>query len=220
MALHVAVVDPLPMYREGVAAVLSAAGHRVEAPAELLAWVRQVQRGVVLLTLEHERDWDVLGRLRDVAATHAVIALIGEEPAVLGTRAVRAGARSVLTRDVAAGVLRRTVEATAEGQAVLPAVVATALATGAHRTGGDTKPPSPRQLSWLRQLAEGSTVAQLAGRAGYSERAMFRLLQALYQEMGVATRVQAIVRAQEQGWFGAGTGLSEDLGTGPGRVRR
>ncbi|WP_220449105.1 hypothetical protein [Nonomuraea mesophila] len=174
----------------------------------------------MLLTLEYERDWEILGKFRDMAATHAVIALIGEEPAVLGARAVRAGAQSVLPRGVAAGMLRRTVEATSEGQAVLPAVVATALATGAHRADGNAKPPSPRQLSWLRQLTKGSTVAQLARRAGYSERAMFRLLQALYEEMGVATRIQAIVRAQEQRSFGTGTGFSGDLDAGSGRARR
>ncbi|QFY15052.1 DNA-binding response regulator [Nonomuraea phyllanthi] len=210
VTLHVAVVDPLPMYREGVASVLSAAGHRVETPAEVLAWARQVPRGVVLLTLEREQDWELLGRLRDMAATHAVVALIEEDPVVLGARAVRSGAQSVLPRGVAAGMLRRTVEATFDGQAVLPAVVATALATGAHAVGANAKPPDPRQVSWLRQLAEGATVAQLARRTGYSERAMFRLLQGLYQEMGVSTRIQAIVRAQEQGWFGVG----EDRGLG------
>lgn len=208
------------MYRQGVAAVLSTAGHVVESPADVLAWVRQEQRGVVLLTLVREQDWELLGRLHDAGGGHGVIALIAEESIVLGTRAVRAGARSVLPREVTAAVLRRTVEATFDGQAVLPAGVLTALATGAHRADVGPQTLSPQQLSWLRQLAEGMTVAELADRAGYSERAMFRLLQALYREMGVSTRIQAIVRAQERGWLAAVTDLLEDAEQGLQGTRR
>lgn len=198
------------MYRQGVDAILSTAGHLVESPGDVLAWVRQERRGVVLLALLREHDWELLGRLREVSSGHGVIALIAEQSVVLGTRAVRAGARSVLPREVTAAVLRRTVEATFEGQAVLPADVVTALATGAHRAQPSPEMLSPQRLSWLRQLAEGVTVAELAGRAGYSERAMFRLLQTLYREMGVTTRIQAIVRAQEQGWLAKVTDQHEN----------
>ncbi len=34
---YVAIIDPLPMFREGVANVLSAAGHQVETPTDPLA---------------------------------------------------------------------------------------------------------------------------------------------------------------------------------------
>ncbi len=208
------------MYRQGVGAVLSTAGHLVESPADVLAWVRQEHRGVVLLTLVREQDWELLGQLRDAGGGHGVIALIAEQSVVLGTRAVRAGARSVLPREVTAAVLRRTVEATFDGQAVLPADVVTALATGAHRVETSPETLSPQQLSWLRQLAEGVTVADLADRAGYSERAMFRLLQALYREIGVATRIQAIVRAQERGWLAVVTDPHEDAEDGLRGTRR
>ncbi|WP_181958015.1 response regulator transcription factor [Nonomuraea mesophila] len=208
------------MYRQGVAAVLSTAGYVVESPADLLAWVRQERRGVVLLTLVREQDWELLGRLRDTGGAHGVIVLLVEESAVLGTRAVRAGARSVLPREVTATALRRTVEATFDGQAVLPAEVVTALVTGVHQDGTSPGTLSPHQLSWLRQLAGGATVAELAGRAGYSERAMFRLLQALYREMGVTTRIQAIVRAQERGWLAAVPDRTETAEDGLRNVRR
>ena len=44
--------------------------------------------------------------------------------------------------------------------------------------------PSPREIEWLQQLAKGIPVAQLADRAGYSERAMYRLLRGLYTKTG------------------------------------
>jgi DNA-binding NarL/FixJ family response regulator len=86
-----------------------------------------------------------------------------------------------------------------EGQAVLPADVLALLAT----TGPDADTPIafPDRIEWLRQLASGRTVAELAGRAGYSERAMFRLLTAFYRDLGVRSRVEAIMLARDRGWI-------------------
>lgn len=109
-------------------------------------------------------------------APQEVTRVLTEESAGLGARAVRAGARSVLPRGVTAVVLQRTVEATIDGQTVIPAPVAVVLATGAV-AAGDTDPViTADQLVWLRHLADGTTVAELARLIGYSERAMYRLL--------------------------------------------
>jgi DNA-binding NarL/FixJ family response regulator len=197
--MHLAVIDPLPMYQQGVVAVLSAAGYQVDIPSDPQDWAHRGRKGIVLLTLATTADWELLGRLRAVAPEQHIIAMLTDESAGLGARAVRAGARSVLPREVTAVVLRRTVEATIEGQTVLPAGVAVVLATGAV-AAGDTDPViTADQLVWLRHLAEGMTVAELARLIGYSERAMFRLLQGLYRQLGARTRIEAIIRAQEQG---------------------
>jgi DNA-binding NarL/FixJ family response regulator len=195
VVVRVAVVDPLPMFRQGVAAALAASGHTVEMPADVMAWVRRRADTLVLLTVASERDWELLRQL--CADTQPVIALLDKDSAVIGARAVRAGARSVVPRAVTDATLRRTVEATLGGQAVMPPAVASALA--AEPIAEHT--PSADQLDWLRQLATGATVTQLADQAGYSERAMFRLLHALYQQLGVGSRIQAIMRAKEAGWL-------------------
>jgi DNA-binding NarL/FixJ family response regulator len=204
VALNIAVVDPLPLYRQGVVGVLSAAGHAVETPGDVVAWARRQQRTVVLLTLVSEQGWELLARLHDLGGTHLVIALVEGNLVAQGVRAARAGARSVLWRDATEVALSRTLEATIDGQAVMPAAVAAGLAAGVpvQAAGVGLLPRS--QLSWLRQLAAGETVAQLADRAGYSEREMFRLLRALYRQMGVGSRIEAIIRAQELGWLRAG----------------
>jgi DNA-binding CsgD family transcriptional regulator len=77
--------------------------------------------------------------------------------------------------------------------------VAGALVSGVH-TFAENR-PSIEQLSWLRELSNGATVAQLAEHVGYSERAMFRLINSLYRQMGVHNRLQAIRHAQEAGWL-------------------
>ena len=54
-------------------------------------------------------------------------------------------------------------------------------------------------MDWLRALAAGATVHQLAERIGYSEREMYRLLRAVYDRLGVPNRTQALVWATRQG---------------------
>jgi DNA-binding NarL/FixJ family response regulator len=191
---RVAVIDPLPLFREGVAAVLSAAGHHVETPADPIGWAAQRPSALVLLTMAGTPQWLLLAGLREAP----VIALIEGGSAPDGARAVRAGARSVLPRGVAQGVLRRTVEATMDGQAVLPAAVVDLLAAGRDQ---DPETVDSDRIGWLGKLASGTTVAQLAAQAGYSERAMFRLLAALYREMGARNRIEAVVRARDRGWI-------------------
>ncbi|MEV1073846.1 response regulator transcription factor [Micromonospora parva] len=194
--LHVAVLDPLPLFREGAATVLSRAGHRVEAPEDVLAWAASRRLVVVLLTLLDEPNWELLVRLRDEPAAAVVAVLQDLHPAAV--RAVHLGARSVLARASGPASLCRTVEATADGQAVLPADVLAALTSGPQGQPGML---SEVQLSWLRRLAAGSTVAELADAAGYSERAMFRILKQLYRDMDVSNRMEAVLRAQELGWL-------------------
>jgi DNA-binding NarL/FixJ family response regulator len=160
----------------------------------------------MLLTMADGSDWTLLQQLRGVATRLHVIAVLAEPSAPVGARAVRAGASSVLFREMTAEALRRTVAAAIDGQAVLPADVVDALRSGpAHGPDGDA-PLSAEQMSWLRHLAAGMTVAQLARIAGYSERAMFRLLQSLYRRLGVRTRIEAIVHAQERGWLESAVG--------------
>jgi DNA-binding NarL/FixJ family response regulator len=200
VAVPVAVVDPLPMFRRGVVAVLSAAGYAAEDPEDVVAWANQPSTAVVLLTLGTDQDWQMLGQLQERSRT-AVIALVDYVDAVTAARALRAGARSVLSRQVTAAVLCRTIEATLDGQAVLPSEAAAVLAASEATGDRGEAMPSQEQRTWLQRLASGTTVARLASDAGYSERAMYRLLQALYEQMGVNGRIQAIIRAQARGWL-------------------
>jgi len=202
VTVQIAVVDPLPLFRDGAAAALTAVGYTVQVPSDVVAWASQMHGAVVVLTVQANEDWAVLARLHEGgSAVNSVVALLEVDVAAAGVRAVRGGARSVLARRASAEMLQRTVAATIDGHAVVPAHVLAALAAG---VGTGIKPAESvpaEKLLWLRALAEGSTVARLASQAGYSERAMFRLLRSLYREMGVAGRFEALMRAKEQGWL-------------------
>ncbi|MFE9107887.1 hypothetical protein [Actinomadura geliboluensis] len=201
MTVYVAVVDPVPLFRYGVVAALSSAGHLVEEPADAVEWVRARPGGMVLLTLHSAEDLDQLIAVCQVRPRPLVVALLSGEIPSLGVRAVRAGARSVVERTATAATLRRAVTATLDGEAVMPAGVADLLVAGRGGRSSRRLAPSAQQVTWLRRLAEGWTVARLAAEAGYSERAMYRMLKALYEEIGVGTRLEAMILAHEEGWF-------------------
>ncbi|MEU4693854.1 DNA-binding response regulator [Actinoplanes sp. NPDC023714] len=197
--MRVAVIDPLPMYRYGVAALFAGAGHEVDTPADSLDWARRHEHATVLLTVDTDDDWRLLTRLADTGR-HAVIAVLVSPTDAGGVAAVRAGAVSVIGRSAPPEMLLRVVAGLANGQATVP-LGALRLLTADPAAPDDGDRPPPEEIAWLRTLAGGSTVAALADQAGYSERAMFRLLQGLYQRLGVRTRVEALIRAHERGWL-------------------
>jgi NarL family two-component system response regulator YdfI len=201
VTVHVAVLDPLPVFRSGVAAALSSLGHLVEEPADAMEWLRERPGGMVLLTLHAAEDLERLTVLCRVRPRPVVVALPSADVPSVGVRAVRAGARSVVARAATVAALQRAVSATLDGEAVMPFEVADLLVAGRGGRTPRRAAPSAQQAAWLRRLSNGWTVSRLASETGYSERAMYRLLQALYRQIGVNTRLEAIMVAHEEGWF-------------------
>jgi DNA-binding NarL/FixJ family response regulator len=202
MLIQIAVSDPLPVFRHGIMAVLGEAGFRPEAPEDLLAWIRQEQRRVVLLTLESAEDWRLLAQLHEANADVLVVAIMAETDVRTYVQAVVTGAAAAVPRDAPPDLVRQVFEAAVAGRSVLPVEVVRALASAGSRPplDGDDA-PSTREVDWLRELASGATVAKLAERAGYSERAMFRLLRQMYVRIGARNRTEALIRAHERGWL-------------------
>ena len=80
MTAQVAVVDPLPLFRDGAVAALAAASHAVQRPADVVAWIRQVHGAVVVLTVRADADWAVLTEAAGVGFTAAsLVVLLDEE---------------------------------------------------------------------------------------------------------------------------------------------
>jgi DNA-binding CsgD family transcriptional regulator len=114
--------------------------------------------------------------------------------------------------------VQKVLEAAVSGVSLLPSDVLRALSE--HRAITASGPDiSDREVEWLRELAKGTTVAQLAERSGYSERAMFRLLRLLYARMQVQGRTEALMHAQQRGWLYGDRRLISLLAAGQTRVR-
>jgi DNA-binding NarL/FixJ family response regulator len=181
-------------------AVLGDAGFEPQNPEELLTWIREEQRPVVLLSLLSSEDWRLLARLREERADTMVIAVLADAKTSSHIEAILGGAIAAITRDALPETVRKVFNAVIAGKSILPVEVIRGLTTSKSSKQEEWM-PSPHEVGWLRQLALGTTVAQLADRAGYSERAMFRLLRDLYIRIGARNRTEALIRAHDNGWL-------------------
>ena len=199
MPVPIAVHDPLPMFRLGALRTLRDAGFAVDDPADLAAWARGSGRRVALLTVGSPEDWRLLRHLTGGAGL-TLIAVLEHVDVPTSVQAVRAGADGVLPRECPPEALCEATDRASRGIGSLPIPVLRALAAdgGGPDHGADVQ-PTDGELDWLRGLSQGLTVRQLAERAGYSERMMYRLLGHLYGDMHVKNRIEALLKAQGQG---------------------
>jgi DNA-binding NarL/FixJ family response regulator len=201
MTVRIAVLDPLPIFQRGIMASVGKAGLIAEAPEDLLAWSGQETRCVVFLTLESRADWQLMSKLRQERSSLIILAMLVDTSVPAYLRAMAGGATAAVPRNASPERLRQVFDEAVEGMSLLPVDVVRAMASASAPPEEVAERPTNRELDWLRELANGSTVARVAERSGYSERAMFRLLQRLYRRMGVKNRTEALLRAHQQRWL-------------------
>jgi DNA-binding NarL/FixJ family response regulator len=214
MEIRAAIVDPLPLYCHGAAAAMHELGFVIDQPADIWSWLTAATRHIVLLSLCTSSDWQLLADLHAARPDVYLLALVSDATPETYIRALTGGAVGVVPRAGTPEALRAAFSSLANGQTVLPVGVIGQLigkrfwpvqapaSEGPHSANPTPLwEPSPRERDWLRQLAIGTTVAQLAHTAGYSERMMFRLLRSLYARMATSNRTEALMLARDRGWI-------------------
>jgi two-component system response regulator DesR len=78
-------------------------------------------------------------------------------------------------------------------------VIDPALAAAALR--GESDPLSPREHDVLSAAADGSTVAEIAGRLFLSEGTVRNYLSSAIRKLGAHNRLEAIRTAEHHGWL-------------------
>lgn len=199
MAARIAIWDPLPAFRRGIMAILRDVGFDAEAPQDLLAWARDDQEKLLFLSVLTSQDWTILEELKEQQPDALVVALLDDMSLSSHVRALTSGAVAALPRDASPQSIREVFGALLSGRSLMPIAVLRNLLEGTVEQ--DAGRPSQRERDWLRDLANGMTVNQLAVKAGYSERMMFRLLRDLYSSFGAKTKVEALMLARERGWL-------------------
>lgn len=197
IARAVALIDPTPAYRRGLAVALEEAGFRPEEPTDVSQCVSSAVRPLILVTIRDEPDWQAVPF--DASEVQVpVIALLPSPTPAAYAAVLRQGATGAAPWDAAPEHIVRVVHAAAEGLALLPPDVARSLAT---RDCWAAPPDwmTGTEVEFLRSLAGGITVGALARRSGCSERAMYRRLQCLYTRMSVSNRSEAILQASRWG---------------------
>jgi DNA-binding NarL/FixJ family response regulator len=205
----IAIADVNPARRRGIAAALEEAGHAVQEldrPAAVIECLqRSAVRAAVLCTLE-PAGLELLRRARAGCPDAVLVALVPGNDARTIRAALLAGATAAASVDAPLDELTQVVGVALAGKVVLDAPVAEALARGCPGSAPLDDSVSDAEADWLRGLARGDTVAELAEAAAFSEREMYRQLGALYERIGAANRTQAIVRAAQLGLIDASPG--------------
>ncbi|HVX43646.1 MAG TPA: response regulator transcription factor [Mycobacteriales bacterium] len=110
-------------------------------------------------------------------------------------RAMQAGAVGFLVKDGPADELAAAIRRALAGERVIDAgLAAAALSEGPN-------PLSDREREVLRRTADGSTVADIAGRLFLSEGTVRNYLSAAIQKTGARNRLEAVNAAREKGWL-------------------
>ena len=194
---RVTIARTMPIVTAGIRATLEATEFEVVAVDEsrLVEWASD--GGIVILEVGGRDELELVAELRRGAPHAHIIAIVAKSPNGLIREALGAGATSSipLGNDIESIVI--ALRAAQVQLAVLPEAVGRALADAP--VPDSTLVLEPAQKRWLEQLAAGVTVDQIASEAGYSPRAMYRLLNDVYAKLGVEGRVAALVVAARHG---------------------
>lgn len=211
--ITVMVVDDHPMWRDGVARDLEAAGFTVSATADGVESARRraaaVRPAVVLMdmNLPDGNGADATTAVLGVSPGSKVLVLSASSERNDVLDAVKAGASGYLVKSASVAELLDAVRATSNGQAVFTPGLA-GLVLGEYRRMStaptDEHTPAPPQLTEretevLRLVAKGLSAKQIASRLSLSHRTVENHVQATLRKLQLANRVELTRYAIEQG---------------------
>lgn len=207
--VRMVLVDDHAMLRQGLRSVLEREEDltvvgEAASQAEAEAVVRAVEPDVVVLDLKlsSSSDYDGLTLCAKLSAAHDGIGLLvlttflNDE---LVVRAVHAGARGYVVKDVDTTELVRAIRAISVGESAFDAHSAAALVRSMN---SHTAPPerlTPREQEVLRLLAVGQSNAKIGERLFISSTTVKFHVKNILRKLGVAGRAEAVYEANKQG---------------------
>ena len=197
-ALHIAVCDRASSYRRGLGATLEAAGYVVLDVDDVRSRADVNGVDLLLFTVRSAGDWQVIRDVLTVNPGMKLVALLVEATAELHAEAIRCGAHAAVAWEATPETIRAVVAAAVEGRTLLPTEIAQSIAASGPALY-DPEWITAEEISWLKTLAAGATMEQLAEKVGYSERALYRMLHGLYHRMRVSNRTEALLQASRWG---------------------
>lgn len=201
MSVRLAIVDDHQVFREGLAALLTARDS-IEVVAEfgdaesLVAWLGQGSVDVVLLDLHlpGESGLSILERVtRDHPGVKLLVLTMHDDTATVRA-AIDAGAAGYLVKTSGLDDITRAILSVHAGQFVLGA--GTEGARQPLRRRDPLEAFTDRERQVLDLLASGATTTQIAQRLGISGKTVRNYLSTLYAKLGVEDRGQAALAAQ------------------------
>lgn len=194
----VAVLSRFPALRRGFATLLAETGFLPAEPPDVAVWVTDPENRVLLIAAAGISDVSVVIDLTSMRSDVVVVALLPEVTPRIVRDAVLAGVTSVTSWDASREEVISLLQAAVVSRSVVPTSMLQGLMKHSRVRTGPTV-ITLEEEEWLRALARGETVSQLAGRIAYSEREVYRMLRALYERLGVRGRTEALVWAVHHG---------------------
>lgn len=199
MPKRVAVAGKSPTWRRGIAAILADAGFAAVDRPNLSDWRPGRDGAAVVLDMGMDGAVEELSEFNDEHPHIPVIAALTDVDLAACASAIRSGAAGVFGESEPAETLVSVLEASLAGRMSLTRDVARSMAARIPAAPDPEAWVTEEEGEWLKALAEGETVAELARRIGYSERETFRTLHQLYLRVGVRNRTEAIIWATRHG---------------------
>jgi two-component system NarL family response regulator len=197
----VMLVDDHALLRTGVANIINQeADLQVVAEAsnglEAIAAYEQHRPDVTLLDLRMPVMEGVEAvrqiRARDPQARVIVLTTYDTDDEI--SRALKAGAKAYVLKDISADQLIRCIRDVLSGKTYLAPAAAAKLAEGVTRVQ-----LTPREMATLRLMADGKANKEIASELSISERTVKTHLGHLFEKLGVTSRTEAIKVATRRG---------------------
>jgi two-component system response regulator DevR len=211
--IRIAIVDDHEIVREGLKSILQKErDFEVVAEAgtadDLGALVDQAAPDVVLLD----------ARLPGISGAEACKRLVASHPDIavlivstyadehLVDECINAGAKGYVVKDIGRFTLKESIRAVhSGGGAVSPSVAAKVLdrlRSHEHAPAPERQMPlSATQLEIVRLISSGLSNREIAARVHLSENTIKSHVQEVFRKLGVDNRVEAAVRASQEGWL-------------------
>jgi two-component system NarL family response regulator len=197
----VLLVDDHALLRTGVANIINQeADLQVVAEAgngeEALAAYDRHHPDVTLLDLRMPvmEGVEVVRRLRERDPLARVIVLTTYDTDDEISRALKAGAKAYVLKDISADDLVTCIRDVLAGKSYLAPAAAAKLAEGVTRVQ-----LTPRELASLRLMADGKSNKEIASELGISDRTVKTHLGHLFEKLGVTSRTEAVKVATRRG---------------------
>lgn len=206
--IGVLLVDDHPVFLRGLRTVLEdtpdlALVGAVETAAEALRVVAEADPDVVLLDLQLP-DLDGVEVARRISSgasgTRVLVLTMFDDDAALGA-ALAAGAHGFLLKGARDTEIVAALRTVASGGVVFGAQVAARVAARltTPTTSRDVAGLTSREAEVLTLIASGASNGQIARRLVLSDKTVRNHISNVYAKLGVATRAEALARAQELG---------------------